>query len=170
MTQQIELVRRAQSSGDRAAFEKLVELNQGYVRSFLVRLCKNQALADDLAQDTFLTAHQKLNKYKATGSFASWVFAIAYRCFLAEKRKADQRSRLEMDVEVNPGYYESISPEQIDLERALHTLPEKEVAALTLCLGFGCSHSEVAEILDTPVGTVKTHVRRGRLKLVDVLG
>lgn len=61
--------------------------------------------------------------------------------------------------------YESISSEQIDLERAISQLNEKEAASVTLCHSYRYSHQEVAEILELPVGTVKSNILRGKSKL-----
>ena len=150
-----------------------MKIHQGKIRAFLVRLCKNYDLADDIAQDTFLNAFRKLSNYKGDGSFQGWLFRIAYNNFLQHKRSANRRSKVTEEYAKQylliADNYESISAEQIDLEKAMATLNRNEVAAITLCHSYGFSHQEVASILKTPLGTIKTNINRGKSKLRKML-
>jgi len=150
-----------------AAFGELIRRHQSLVRGMLQRMCRNHALADDLAQDTFIRAFEKIGSFKGTGTFKSWLCSIAYTEFLksARKRKSADRvlEKFQADVE------ESEAPRDmgnvVDLDRALATLKEEERAAVVMCYSCGMSHSEAAESLNMPLGTVKSHVNRGRAKL-----
>lgn len=140
-------------------------MHQGAVRAFLMRLCRNGALADDLAQETFLSAYRRLTTYRQIGGFLSWLFGIAYRCFLQhqrhEKRALDVQTQLHELVMNNDDYYEQMAPLQRDLEQALMRLGSAQAAAISLNMSIGFSHAEVADIMGLPLGTVKSHINRG---------
>lgn len=148
-------------------------MHQSAVRAFLMRLCRNGALADDLAQETFLSAFRKLTTYRQTGGFASWLFGIAYRCFLqhrrSEKRALEVHNQLHLLVDADEQFYEQLTPMQRDLERALMQLEAKQAATISLNISIGFSHAEVADIMDMPLGTVKSHINRGLAKLRELL-
>ena len=150
-------------------FSELIAQSQSQVRTFLVRLCRDYDLADDLAQDTFVTAYQKLAGFKGTGSFEAWLFRIAFNRFLQfkrdHKRKQEILSQYAEMLEVDSDRYESASDIQLELEKAMARLNHGEAAAITLCCSFGFSHQETATILDTPLGTVKSQIKRGKAKL-----
>ncbi|MCH7816959.1 MAG: RNA polymerase sigma factor [Proteobacteria bacterium] len=107
------------------------------------------------------------------GNFSAWLFRIAYNCFLQQHRSANRRTEVTEDFaqqyEVLTEKYDSISTAQIDLEQAMSQLNENEVAVITLCYSFGYSHSEVADILNIPLGTVKSNINRGKHKLRQLL-
>ena len=159
--------------GDTRAFGRLVSMHQSAVRGFALRLCHDPALADDLAQEAFLQAYRKLASFQGSGSFASWVLGIAYRCFLQHKRRDKLAGEVlhlmeQRDAELAL-FYEHISPAQLDLERALHALNPNEAAAISLNMSLGYSHAEVAAIMDMPLGSIKSHISRGMAKLRELL-
>lgn len=148
-------------------------MHQGAVRAFLMRLCRNSALADDLAQETFLSAYRRLASFLQTGSFTSWLYGIAYRCFLQhqrrEKRALEVHTQFHLQVSGDEEYYDHLEPLQRDLEKALMRLEATQAAAISLNISIGFSHAEVAEIMDMPLGTVKSHISRGLEKLREFL-
>ena len=144
----------------------LVKTHQGQIRAFLRRLTRNSALADDLAQDTFLRAFQNMSKIKDGEKTKSWLFQIAYRIFLDHIRKAKRRQNL-ADANM-PADEENISSPagmKMDIEQAMNTLTPEQRAAVMLCLSYGFSHSEASKALGQPLGTIKSHVARGKGKL-----
>jgi len=155
------------ATGDSAAFGELVRRHQGLVRGMLHRMCRNHALADDLAQDTFIKAFEKIGSFQGTGTFKSWLCSVAYTQFLqsARKRKSTEKAMERFKV----GIEESEAPRDmgtvVDLDRALATLKEEEQAVIILCYSCGMSHSEASEATGMPLGTVKSHVNRGRAKM-----
>ena len=165
------LVRRAQVERDSVAFDQLVLRHQSPIRTMLRRLTDgNGALADDLAQEAFLIAWRKLDSFRNDASFLTWLHQIAYRTFLAHWRR--RRDHDSLDENPTYGYIDSHargSDFQHDLELAMLKLSETERAVVTLCLGSGLTHSEAAQVLETPLGTVKTHLLRGRDKLRNLL-
>ena len=163
------LERRA-ATGDVAAFGVLVRQHQSALRGFLRRLTRgDHALADDLAQETFLEAHRKIAQFQGSGSFAGWLYAIAWSRFLMETRKRKLEPLDDDMMESVTVVPESASLVRMDLERALALLKPAERAAITLCHAAGLSHEEAATALKMPLGTVKSHIARGREKLKTLL-
>lgn len=148
--------------GDVALFAELVRRLQGRVRAFCLRLTRgDHALADDIAQETFLAAHRKIGQYRGDGSFAGWLYRIAWTRFRMHARA--QRETEQLDEETAST---NTDPHiKLDLERAMAQLSAPERAALTLCYALEFSHGEAAAILELPLGTLKSHVQRGREKL-----
>lgn len=168
LTQKLRIARLL-ASRDTDAFAELITESQARVRTFLIRLCRDYDLADDLAQETYITAYRKLASFKGTGSFEGWLMKIAYNRFLQylrdDKRKQEILSCYGELLKVESDRYESITDIQMDLEKAISGLAHNEAAAITLCHSFGFTHPEVSGILDTPLGTVKSHIKRGKEKL-----
>jgi RNA polymerase sigma-70 factor (ECF subfamily) len=157
--------------GSSQAFDRLVAKHQQAVRGFLRRLIGDWADADDLAQDTFVAAWAGLGGYKAVSSVRSWLCAIAWR-----KAQSHQRSRGRGAARDGAWLRAAAAPagpeaeELIALAKALADLPMEQRAAVSLCLAAEFSHAEAAEALGLPLGTIKSHVTRGRAKLLEVLG
>jgi len=160
------LVARALLGGDRRAFEQLMRRHQGMVRAQLRRLLHgDEAAADDLAQETFMLAWRKLDQFRGDAAFRTWLYRIAYSCFLQAQRRAPQAAE---DADDACGQAESPAPPldlRLDFERALQRLSDAEQAVLLHCVQLGLSHEETALVLSMPLGTVKTHAMRGKAKL-----
>jgi|HubBroStandDraft_5_1064220.scaffolds.fasta_scaffold739716_1 RNA polymerase sigma factor (sigma-70 family) len=154
-------------AGDTAAFEALVRQRQSPLRGFLRRLTRgDHALADDLAQETFFEAWRKIGQFRGEGTFASWLARIAYRRYLmwARQRKLEP---LDEEADIPDG---GAAPDQrLDLKKAMTRLSLPERAALTLCYAQEYTQEEAADILAVPLGTLKSHVARGREKLQKLL-
>lgn len=157
------LVRRA-VAGDLAAFDALIRQHQSAVRGFLRRVTgHDHALADDLAQETFCQAFAKKSQF-VEGSFLSWLYSIAWSRFLMDRRR-DRRERVRDAMVMHVQSVDAANAESLDLEKALRHLSGVECAAITLCLGLGYAHEEAAKILRLPLGTLKSHITRGREKV-----
>jgi RNA polymerase sigma-70 factor (ECF subfamily) len=160
------LIARIVADDDRHAFATLVRKHQGAVRGLLRLCCGDAALADDIAQEVFLRAYQRIGTYRSEGGFHSWLFAIAYRVFASEKRKRHWSAEELKEVpEVDSSRVSSPDTAAEDIARAMRHLREPERACISLCYQSGMSHQEVANTLGYPVGTVKTHIGRGKEKL-----
>ena len=163
------LVSRA-CGGDRGAFAELVRRHQGRVRGLLLRLAKDRALADDLAQEVFLRAYRGLVGFQGRSAFGTWIYRIAYNVYL------NNRSRVRRFCEL-PGDYDTravapptaLSAPRSDLRRdlatAIETLPERYRAVVVLYYLEEVSYPEIADILSVPLGTVKTHLHRAKRML-----
>jgi RNA polymerase sigma-70 factor, ECF subfamily len=144
----------------------LVKTHQGQIRAFLRRLTRNAALADDLAQDTFLRAFQSMGQVKDDTKTKSWLFQIAYRIFLDHIRKHKRRQELaDVNMPVDDTDISNPTGMKMDIEQAMNSLSPEQRAAVMLCLSYGFSHVEAAKALNQPLGTVKSHVARGKDKL-----
>jgi len=160
----------AARGGSPEAFRQLLARHQQAVRSFLRRVLNNAADADDIAQETFLAAWSRLWRYRGAASFRSWICAIAWNKALSFSRSRGREGRRVEALEAPPVSSGGCTDTRLDLERALGSLPADQRAAVALCLAGEFSHAEAAEALGLPLGTIKSHVQRGRAKLLQALG
>ena len=153
---------------DADAFGELVRRHQSQVRNFLRKITRDFVLADDLAQDAFLHAWDKLHTYRGKGSFIGWLLKVAYTTFLQSKRRSNRYGEIldEIGHGSAPDRVEE-SDEVSDLDRFLAILTEEERAIMILSYACGLSHREIGEAADLPVGTVKSIIFRGKQKIRD---
>jgi RNA polymerase sigma-70 factor (ECF subfamily) len=154
------------AAGDRAAFGELVRRHGSAVRGLLRRMGSAPAEADDVAQDAFLTAFERIAEFRGEGTFAGWVKKIAARLYLRRLQKARRLAEFaaEPDGAVDVAV-QSDAAGRIDLDEGLKSLGAAERLCVSLCYGAGLSHAEAADALNLPLGTVKSHVKRGLEKL-----
>lgn len=173
-----ELIARVVVRDDRHAFSELVRRHQSAVRATLRRLTAgNHALADDLAQETFMLAYRNLGSFRQEAKFSTWLYRIATNAWLADARKRKEELLGDRDADVadddggdtldesgvpDPARAATLS---LDMERAMTVLSEPERAAIVQCYHNDLSHEEAAQVLNCPVGTVKTHILRAKQKL-----
>jgi len=160
---------RAAREGARAAFQALVARHQQAVRSFLRRAGGGAADADDLAQETFIAAWSGLWRFDGRSSVRSWLCGIAWRKHLSQARSR-ARSRVREATDEGLAEAPATPDARLDVTAALMRLPEDQRAAVALCLGADFTHAEAAATLGLPLGTIKSHVQRGRAKLEALLG
>ena len=150
-------------TGDREAFGELVRRHQSWVRNLLHRLCNNPALADDLAQQCFLVAWKDVRKIREASRFNGWLKQVAINTWRQQARRNDLLSR---SVELPESAARSEAPGvSADLDRALATLEGDQKLCVVLSYSEGMTHGEIAEATDLPLGTVKSHIRRGAERL-----
>ena len=166
-----DLVARVVAQQDAAAFGELVRRHQSQVRNFLRKLTRDYVLADDLAQDAFIHAWDKLHTFTGRGSFIGWLLKVAYTSFLQSKRKSNRYGEILEQVghqaETGSKQYTTESDEITDLDRFLAVLTEEERAVMILSYACGMSHREISDSADLPVGTVKSIIFRGKEKIRD---
>jgi RNA polymerase sigma-70 factor (ECF subfamily) len=151
------------AAGDAVAFGLLVRQHQSRLRGFMRRLTRgDHALADDLAQETFLEAWRKIAQFRGEGSFAGWLARIGWSRYLMAAR---QRKLEPLDEQSDVPQPAGDPNARLDLESAMMRLSAAERAALTVCYALGHSNEEGADILAMPLGTLKSHITRGREKL-----
>jgi RNA polymerase sigma factor (sigma-70 family) len=163
-------VQRARA-GSADAFSRLVAAHQQGLRGFLRRLTGNWAEADDIAQETFVFAWQSMARFDDGRSFRPWLYGIGWRKFRQArrswlrllKRESHAAEMAQSTTSPDPGL-------RLDLAAAVNMLAPEQRAAVLLCLGCEFTQTEVAEALALPLGTVKSHVARGREKLAAALG
>ena len=162
----LELVALA-STGGRAAFGELARRHGSAVRGLLRRMGADGSLADDLAQDAFLAAFEQIGDFRGEGTFQAWVKRIAARLYVRRWRRSAREGLLADGAETDPpgDAGEGGAVSRIDLDEALKRLSQAEQVCVSLCYGAGLSHAEAAAALNAPLGTVKSHVKRGLDKL-----
>ena len=164
-----DLVARAVAQQDAAAFGELVRRHQSQVRSFLRKLTRDATLADDLAQDAFMHAWDKLHTFIGHGTFIGWLLKVAYTTFLQAKRKSNRYGEILEQVghqgDASDQQHTPTSDEITDLDKFLAVLTEEERAVMILSYACGLSHREISETADLPVGTVKSIIFRGKEKI-----
>ncbi|MEJ2418511.1 MAG: sigma-70 family RNA polymerase sigma factor [Exilibacterium sp.] len=176
-----ELIRRVTKGGDRHAYSQLVRRYQSPLRYSLQRWCHGDfSLAEDLAQEAFIKAYQALPGFRREARFSTWLYKIAYNVMLSHQRKK-RLDTLCSEEEVERASVSSVEKtsnqvtgmEGVDANRdvaaALAQLSDGQQQAIHLCLQRGFSHQETAEIMNIPLGSVKTHVLRGKKKLQALL-
>src|ERR1700749_2800923 len=154
------------ATGERRAFAELVRRHGSAVRGVLRRMGAQPAEADDVAQDAFMTAFERIAEFRGEGTFAAWVKKIAARLYLRRLQRDRKLGVMTAEaIEDEADIVHGDADATIDLEEALKVLSATERLCVTMCFGAGLSHTEAAEALNLPLGTVKSHVKRGLEKL-----
>ncbi len=154
------------AGGDRDAFGELVRRHARFVRDLMRRMGADAATADDLTQDTFIEAMRSLPGYRFEAPFTAWIRTVAARLYLKRKNK-DARFVVmtePIDAETAADVGADLAA-RMDLDTALKALTPAERVCVTLCHGAGLTGQEIADALNVPLGTVKSHVTRGLEKL-----
>jgi RNA polymerase sigma-70 factor (ECF subfamily) len=167
------------ADGDEAAFGEFYDRLSDRVLGLVRRLLKDHAQSEEVTQEIFLEVWQNAKRYDpARGSATTWILTMAHRRAVDRIRSSqstrDRDTRIGLrDLETE---YDSVSESveiHVENERvgqALQRLTKLQRQAVTLSYYGGYSHSEVAELLKVPVGTVKTRLRDGMIRLRDELG
>jgi len=174
--------------GDERAARELVERFQRPVFSIVHRMVRDRELAEDLAQEAFVRTFNNLDRYDPSYKFSSWLFKIAYNLTVDHLRRKEVKTisihgapdaltaerqeatsvTLESDEEAPDARLEALELAD-ELERAIATLREDYRTAILLRHVEGRPYEEIAEIMDIPLGTVKTYIFRARRQLRDEL-
>jgi RNA polymerase sigma-70 factor, ECF subfamily len=182
-----QVVQRAREGSERA-YRELIGRYQRPVFSLIYRLVRDREKAEDLAQDTFIKVLNNIDRYNPEYKFSSWIFKIAHNTSLDQLRRKEPdvlsldgspHARTAAETEATTITPESggQSPEEFTLNRelgseidtALGTLRAEYRTAIVLCHVEGRPYDEIAEIMDVPLGTVKTYIHRGRKELMQRL-
>lgn len=164
--------------GDNRAYSEIVRRRQSALRNLMRRLCRDHALADDLAQQAFLQAWKTLRTLRSPGAFGAWLRALAINVWLQHQRAkphhetplAAEEIEDQMLAQAELGTAsESAFTARIDLDAALAMLPGNMRLCVVLAHGEGMSHSEITAATGLPLGTVKSNVARGAARLRELL-
>ena len=168
-----DLIARVQVGNDRNAFAELVRRHLSPLRASIRKMTNGQIeLSDDVAQETFILAWQKIKMFRFEAKFSTWLYRIAFNVWQSEVRK---KHEVLLDTELihEP---ESVQCEtghtgmKRDLARAMQVLNDAERNAILQCYYNDLSHDEAAYVLGIPLGTVKTHILKAKEKMRAVLG
>ncbi len=167
------LVRQAQA-GDLSAFEQLYKENVRRMYALCYRMAGEAALAEELTQDVFVRAWQKIGSFRGESAFSSWLHSLAVNTALSERRARRRRTARVMatdDLSSFDGPQPRRQPEhEMDLEKAIATLPAGARQVFVLHDVEGYRHQEIAEIAGVAVGTSKAQLHRARRLLRTALG
>jgi len=150
--------------GDRTAFAELVRRRQAWIRILMRRCCGNVTLADDLAQLVFMQAWQNINRLQRPNRFGAWLKRVAINIWLQHARKNDALENASEYDETGHAQHDAAAV-AMDLDRALGTLSDPVRLCIVLSYHEGMTHQEIADVTNLPLGTVKSHIRRGTKRL-----
>lgn len=176
------LVRRAKK-GDYRAFDLLVLKYQSRIVSIAFKFVKEIQLAEDISQESFIKAYRSIDSFREESAFYTWLYRITANTaknYLVSKGRRKESSISDFNISENEDFFElptSDSPEQILMAQslkdtiydALSGLPEDTRTALSLREFEGLNYEEIAEIMNCPVGTVRSRIFRGREALENLI-
>jgi RNA polymerase sigma-70 factor (ECF subfamily) len=166
------------AAGDRGAFERVYRLHVNRVYSLCARMVSDRARAEELTQDVFVRAWEKLHLFRGESSFATWLHRLAVNVVLnARKGEGRERSRYEENdeesggMDARPGVVGMpLAPgDLLDLEEAITKLPPGARRVFVLHDVEGYKHEEIAEMLGVTSGATKAQLHRARLLLREAL-
>ncbi len=164
------LVARVTAFHDKKAFGQLVSKYQSPVRRFFLSLTMcNEALSDDLAQETFIKAYTHLNSFKGIAGFSTWLFRIAYNVFYDYTRQRHLTEDITMTTVGKKESQQGDRDLKMDLYEAMRILKAEERTCITLQMIEGQPIEKIAAITGMPTGTVKSHLSRGKKLLATYL-
>ena len=160
-------------------FQKLVRTHSDRIYNLAMMRCNHPSLAEDICQVTFMRAYKGIDKFREEAQMGTWLYRIALNvCHSMIKQEAkhstvlslDEHEEMELvaeDVNVEADFYKGVQRDQI--RQAIACLPRTQSDALTLYYLKEYQYSEVAQIMDIPLNTVKSHIRRAKLNLQRIL-
>jgi RNA polymerase sigma-70 factor (ECF subfamily) len=168
--------------GDIQAFDTLVRRYKDQLLNYVYRFVGNRNDAEDLVQETFLRVYKNKHYYKEIAKFSTWVYTIAGNLAKTELRRRKRRKIFSVsnfvneerdfdipDTDKNPESVVDGSLKDDIIQKAIEKLPAKFKEVILLRDVQGFAYEEISQILSIPLGTVKSRVNRGRLKLQDDL-
>src|SRR5579872_6569242 len=176
------LVQRAQA-GDREALSALIQSQQTYVYSIAMSLMHNPADAADMTQEAFVRLLRSLHTYRGETKFTTWLYRLVTNICLDELRRrgvpqltldgtsdeGPQVQPADPDPWVQPERWVAAAEDAAELQRALGELSTAQRLALTLFYFDDLRYEDIAQVMDVPLNTVKSHIRRAKERLAEVL-
>lgn len=164
--------------GDETAFAELYDLFAARVYGLVLRVVRDPAQAEEVAQEAFVAVWQQSARYDAArGSATSWILTMAHRRAVDRVRSSEASRRRDDSYTQDDVIEADVTSETVErslerqrVVRALDSLTDVQRSAIELAYFGGYTHREVAVMLDLPLGTAKTRIRDGLIRLRDVLG
>jgi RNA polymerase sigma-70 factor (ECF subfamily) len=175
-------------AGEQAAYRRFVELNSANVYNVALKLLGDDQEAEDVLQETFLSAFQAIDRFEGRSQLSTWLYRIAYNAGLMRLRKRDRMTTFSLDqplgkTDEEPAVetrflvdWSAVPDDQLltaearqEMDRAIAELPESLRSAFVLRDIQGLSGAETAEVLGITVQAVKSRLHRARLRLRDTL-
>lgn len=168
----VSLLKRAQA-GEGEAIERLIELYQDTIYSMALSFTRNQHQAEDLAQEAWIRILRGLPQFRHDSKFSTWLYRITMNSFLnanrAVKRENEVVGTLPADGEGREKSEVRLET-ALDVQQAVRSLPEEFRSVVLLRYVADLSYKEVASVLEVPLGTVQSRLRRALDKLAEQLG
>ncbi len=169
---------------DLSAFDVIVNRYKDRLYNFVLRFVKDQQTAEDIVQDTFLRAYRNRKSFQAVAKFSTWIYTIAGNLAKSELRRRKRWRFLSIGVQnedtgttfelpdtgATPDLDTETALAEVHIQAALDRLPERYREAVMLRDIEGLDYDEIAQIIECPLGTVKSRINRGRLRLQEELG
>jgi RNA polymerase sigma-70 factor (ECF subfamily) len=156
---------RAAGAGDRHAFETLYRRHVGRVYALCLRLTAETHTAEELTQEAFVRAWQRLAKFRGDSLFSTWLHRLTVNVVCDHQRRARPWRKFWVDSDANTEVADMPAPSidvQLDLDAAIQRLPERARTVFVLHDVEGWQHEEIAASTGTAVGTSKAHLHRAR--------
>ncbi|MGE0492529.1 MAG: RNA polymerase sigma factor [Vulcanimicrobiota bacterium] len=167
------LIARA-CSGEAGAIEELVEYYQDTIYSIAMTFTRNPHRAEDLAQDAWIRIIRGLSTFKQDSRFTTWVYRITMNTFLNSTRKRelnlDADERVLEEPRGDEGRGQAMLDTSLAVQEAVRELPDEFRAVVALRFAADLSYKEIAQVLDVPLGTVQSRLKRGLTRLAERLG
>jgi len=155
-------------AGQRGAFAELVTRRQTWIRNLMRRCSGDATLADDLSQQVFTQAWRSIRQLHDADRLGPWLKRIAINMWLQHKRTNDPLRGADENNDADSAHNDTTSV-AMDLDNALATLSPDQRLCIVLSYHERMTHGEIAEFTSLPLGTIKSHIRRGTLKLQEQL-
>jgi len=178
------MIRRCKQ-GDLSAFNELVKRYEKLVYNFAYRLTNNYDDANDIAQEALIRVFTAIKSFRGDASFTTWIYRITTNVFLDERKRARAHPHTSLDEHVeleessivrqiedpSPQPLAQIEEKEVGniLSQAVASLPEYQRTMVVLYHTEQKSYEEIAEIMNLPIGTVKSRLNRARLALKEIL-
>jgi RNA polymerase sigma-70 factor (ECF subfamily) len=183
-TDERKLIERCKA-GDRSAFDTLIRAYEKRVYNLAYRLCGHYDEANDISVDAFLRVYQALKMFRGDANFSTWLYRIVTNVYLDRRKRSRNKQHLSLEeyieLEENsvarqiedpaptPGAVAEQQERQDLLQKAIADLPDYQRAMIVLYHTEGLAYDEIAEVLNLPIGTVKSRLNRARLMLREKL-
>lgn len=167
--------------GDLSAFDDLVRHYEKHVYNYAYRMTQNYDDANDIAAEAFIKAFQAIDRFRGDSNFSTWLFRIVTNIFLDRRKRTKNQINIPLDeyIELEENsiarQFEDPAPDPLELlqeternetlQQAINDLPDYQRVMVLLFHTQGLSYEEIAEIVDLPIGTVKSRLNRARLAL-----
>lgn len=160
------LIQRSQN-GDHRAFEQLYRENVGKVYGLCVRLCGQPEVAEDLTQEAFTRAWQKLDSFRGDSAFSSWLYRLTSNLVISHLLSQPKWQLVSFNMQTHEAALGSTQLEMTatDIEKTLARLPDQARSVVILHGYLGYQHNEIADITGIAVGTSKSYLHRARMLL-----
>lgn len=157
------LIEQSQN-GDQKAFEQLYRNNAAKVHGLCLRLCGHKELAEDLTQEAFIRAWQKLDSFRGDSAFSSWLYRLTSNVVIGHLRSQSKWKLVSFDTATHESALgvAQLDSSRPDIEKKLAKLPDQARVVIILHEYLGYQHNEISELTGMAVGTSKSHLFRAK--------